>query len=215
MSIDKRGIGQVIAPWPFLIFGVVSLTGTAIFCPWFGLARGIMVGFDIGALSFLAASFPLFSYAAIEMRRAALRNDANRGSLLLIATVVMGVILVAVGSELSQKGRPRPLDLILVILTLCLCWAFSNLVYALHYAHLFYTRDETGKDWGGLDFPDTKEPDYWDFAYFASCLGMTFQTSDVKITSNIFRRTSMFHCLGAFVFNLGIIAFTINILGSS
>jgi hypothetical protein len=45
MSIDKRGIGHVIAPWPFLIFGVVSLIGTAIFCPWFGLARGIMVAF--------------------------------------------------------------------------------------------------------------------------------------------------------------------------
>ncbi len=42
---------------------------------------------------------------------------------------------------------------------------------------------------------------------------MTFQTSDVDIQSRICRRAVMFHCLGAFVFNIGIIAFSINILG--
>jgi uncharacterized membrane protein len=213
MSIDKRGVGNSVAPWPFLIFGLGSIASGAILCPWSGLARGIMGAFDLGALAFLIACIPLFNYAAPQIRQTALKNDANRLSLLLISTAVMGVILVAVGMELSQKGRPRPFDLILVIVTLCLCWTFSNLVYALHYAHLFYSRGEAGHDRGGLTFPDTQEPDYWDFAYFASCLGMTFQTSDVKITSGIFRRTSMFHCLGAFVFNLGVIAFTINILG--
>ena len=215
MYIGKREIGQVIAPLPFLIFGLVAVTASAILCPWIGLGRGIMAAFDLGAVAFVAASTPLFAYAAIQMRQAVLKNDANRGGLLLISTVVMGVILVAVGSELSQKGRPRPLDLALVIITLCLCWVFSNMVYALHYAHLFYTRDENGADRGGLKFPGTKEPDYWDFAYFASCLGMTFQTSDVELTSGVFRKTSMFHCLGAFVFNLGVIAFSINILGGS
>jgi uncharacterized membrane protein len=125
------------------------------------------------------------------------------------------VIMVAVGNELSQKGRPKPLDVVLVIGTLCCCWLFSTMVYTLHYAHLFYVRDLTGKDSGGLKFPHTKEPDYWDFAYFSSCLAMTFQTSDVEIETRICRRTSMFHCLGAFVFNIGVIAFSINILGGS
>ena len=44
---------------------------------------------------------------------------------------------------------------------------------------------------------------------------MTFQTSDVDITTTQMRVVSIFHCLAAFVFNLGVIAFTINILGSS
>ena len=66
------------------------------------------------------------------MREVAKRNDANRGFLLLIAAVVTGVIMIAVGSELAQKGRPQPLDVILVIGTLCLSWLFSTLVYALH-----------------------------------------------------------------------------------
>ena len=215
MSIDKRGVGHFVAPWPFLIFALASLAAGGILCPWLGFTRGIMGAFDTGAAAFLIACVPLFDDTAAQMRDAAIRNEANRGGLLLISTAVTGVILISVASELSQKGKPHLLDLVVVMVTLCLCWTFSNLVYALHYAHLFYTRSKAGHDSGGLKFPDTEEPDYWDFAYFASCLGMTFQTSDVEITSTIFRRTSMFHCLGAFVFNLGVIAFTINIIGSS
>jgi uncharacterized membrane protein len=215
MQLWKRGVGNVLAPWPFLVFGGVALIAGAIACPALGLVRGMMVTFDAAAVGFFAFCVPLFRYEATQMRRAALQNDANRGVLLLISAGVTTVILIAVASELTQKGRPKAVDIVLVIVTLCLCWIFSNLVYALHYAHLFYTRDQHGQDRGGLAFPDTNEPDYWDFAYFSSCLGMTFQTSDVDITSKYFRRISIFHTLGAFVFNLGVIAFTINILGSS
>ncbi|PZU55148.1 MAG: DUF1345 domain-containing protein, partial [Sphingobium sp.] len=35
----------------------------------------------------------------------------------------------------------------------------------------------------------------------------------VSITSTGMRRTVTLHCLAAFVFNLGILAFTINVLG--
>ena len=42
---------------------------------------------------------------------------------------------------------------------------------------------------------------------------MTFQVSDMNITSKRMRRVVMFHCLAAFVFNLGVLAFTINVLG--
>ncbi|MBO9528201.1 MAG: DUF1345 domain-containing protein, partial [Sphingobium yanoikuyae] len=40
-----------------------------------------------------------------------------------------------------------------------------------------------------------------------------FQTSDVDIPSRRIRKVVTFHCLIAFVFNLGILAFTINVLG--
>lgn len=215
MSNKQRGIGNSVVPWRFLLFAVVSLAVSGLLVHWCGLRRGIMGGFDIGATAFFIACVSLFDDAPSKMRQAARQNDANRGSLLLLSAVVAVVILVAVASELSQKGKPQLADLILVVVTLCLCWTFSNLVYALHYAHLFYVADKAGQDSAGLKYPDTDEPDYWDFAYFSSCLGMTFQTSDVEITSGTMRRTVMFHCLGAFVFNLGVIAFTINILGSS
>ncbi|HEY4356935.1 MAG TPA: DUF1345 domain-containing protein [Acidobacteriaceae bacterium] len=214
MAGIKSRIGNVLAPWPFLLFGVLAIVGDVVAWPLLGWVRGTMAAFDVACLAFLIPCVPLFRHEPREMRELAQRNDANRGFLLLIASAVTGVILVSVGNELSQKDRPRPLDIALVIVTLSLCWLFGTLVYALHYAHLFYKHDPKGRDSGGLEFPGTEEPSYWDFAYFSSCLAMTFQTSDVNITSRKFRRIVIFHTLGAFVFNIGVIAFTINILGS-
>ncbi|AJP74577.1 membrane protein [Sphingomonas hengshuiensis] len=173
-----------------------------------------MSAFDLGAGVFLLACLPLLSHESDRMRQSAAINDANRFVLLLVTVAVSFVILVAVASELMEGKTPALPTLLLVIGTLALTWVFSNGIYALHYAHLFYTEDsETGGDSGGLDFPDTPEPDYWDFIYFAFCLGMTFQTSDVTIKNRRFRKVVTLHCLAAFVFNLGVIAFTINVLG--
>ena len=44
---------------------------------------------------------------------------------------------------------------------------------------------------------------------------MTFQTSDSQITSWRIRRISIGHCLAAFVFNLGVLGFSINVIGGS
>jgi uncharacterized membrane protein len=94
--------------------------------------------------------------------------------------------------------------------------AVQQHVFALHYAHLFYVQNRKLRaDSGGVAFPKEKEPDYWDFVYFSFTLGMTFQTSDVEIDSGRFRRVVTFHCLAAFVYNLGVLAFTINVLGAS
>lgn len=211
----KSGLGHVLAPRPFVVFGVLAVLVSAAVCPFAGLSRGVMIAFDSAACAFFLMCVPLFKFDADQMREAAKRNDANRRIMLLIAGVVTGVILVAVGSELAQKGRPGKFDVALVLLTLICCWCFSTMVYTLHYAHLFYVSDEHGNDSGGFSFPHTDEPDYWDFAYQSSCLAMTFQTSDVDILSRICRRAVMFHCLAAFVFNIGVIAFSINILGGS
>lgn len=211
----RTGVGHVLAPWPFIVFGVLAVLVSGVACPFAGLSRGVMIAFDTAAFAFFLMCIRLFSYDAEDMRQAAQRNDANRRVMLLVAAAVTGVILVAVGSELAQKGRPGRFDVALLLLTLICCWCFSTMVYTLHYAHLFYISDEHGNDSGGFAFPHTDEPDYWDFLYQASCLAMTFQTSDVDIQSRICRRAVMFHCLGAFVFNIGVVAFSINILGGS
>ncbi len=44
---------------------------------------------------------------------------------------------------------------------------------------------------------------------------MTFQTSDTSIRSTRLRKVVTAHSVVAFVFNLGVIAFTINVLGGS
>jgi uncharacterized membrane protein len=102
---------------------------------------------------------------------------------------------------------------VLVVLTLVLSWIFSNTVFAMHYAHLYYQPEGKG-DHGGLEFPDTPTPDYWDFLYFSFTLGMTFQTSDVTVRASHMRRLALGHTVAAFFFNLGIVAFVVNALGS-
>lgn len=209
---QRRGIGNVVAPVRFIAFALASAGAIALAIPHLGLRQGVMAGFDAGAGLFLLLCWPLLKETAEQMRVRACQNDANRVVLLLVTGAVSLVILAAVASELMQKEAPRPWSLALIVGTLAMCWVFSNFVYALHYAHLFYSEEEGG-DAGGLCFPETKEPNYWDCVYFAFCLGMTFQTSDVSVTDSRLRRVVTLHCVAAFVFNLGIIAFTINVLG--
>lgn len=211
-----QGIGNRIAPARFVAAGAIML-GAALLATAVVLrlsddtladsvAKGVMVGFDLGAGFFLLAGAPLLKiYDQEAMRRHAAANDANRTMLLVLTAIVSAVILVAVAllieTELGWKSKA------LIVGTLILAWLFANSVYALHYAHLHVTRQ------GGIDFPGDKPPGYADFVYFAFTLGMTFQTSDVSVSDRAIRNIVTAHCLAAFVFNLGILAFTINILG--
>lgn len=209
-----KGLGNSIAPPRFIAFALIAAIGVAAGTMLLGWREGVMAGFDVAALAFLLSCWPLMNDTPSEMRQAAKRNDANRAGLLAITGGVSLVVLVAVASVLMEKDAPKPAMLALIIATLVLSWSFSNLIYALHYAHMFYA-DAKGEDKGGLGFPDTPEPCYWDFVYFSFCLGMTFQTSDSEIQTASLRKVVTFHCLAAFVFNIGVLAFTINVIGGS
>lgn len=210
--IGSSGIGTRIAPPRFVLFAALFGAGLAVLIPLLGMGLGLLGAFDIASAAFLIACATLLDSKAAEMRRHARDNDANRVLLLALTAIVTGVILVAVASELSA-GKPDAATIALVVATLALAWLFSNTVYALHYAHLFYS-DIDGKDNAGIAVPECAEPDYWDFLYFSFTLGTTFQTSDINITSATIRRTAIGHCLAAFVFNIGVLAFTINVLGN-
>jgi uncharacterized membrane protein len=86
--------------------------------------------------------------------------------------------------------------------------------FCFHYAHLYY--DDADEDTeifaGGLDFPNEKTPDYMDFVYFSFGIGMSFQVSDVDITSKTIRRLVLLHGLLAFGLNTFVVALTINLI---
>ncbi|MFD1949475.1 DUF1345 domain-containing protein [Sphingomonas arantia] len=206
-------MGRTVAPPRFVLFGVLAAVAVPVATLLFGWRLGMMAGFDVAGAAFLLSTVPLFGMRAGGMRATAKVNDANRAALLAITLLVMLVVLVSVAAELAQKGRPDSGTVWLILGTLALVWAFSNLVFALHYAHLFYLAGHDGRDRQGLRFPDTEEPDYGDFMYFSCTLGMTFQTSDVEIGARAMRRVVLFHSIAAFAFNLGVVAFTINVLG--
>jgi uncharacterized membrane protein len=88
-------------------------------------------------------------------------------------------------------------------------------VFAFHYARRYYEilhREHTAKP--ELLFPGEKEPDYLDFAYYAFVVGMTSQVSDVSVTARRMRRLTMVHGVLSFVFNMAVLALSINIIAS-
>lgn len=211
-------VGKLIAPARFLSFLLLFAAGFALLAKGFEmrLSDSALLAFDGAAILFLLSLFPLFQQSsAVEMRRHAEENDANRILVLALTFLVSAIIMVTVGVELVQTDKPTARTLVTVIATLLLSWLFANTMYALHYAHLFYGDRKDGKVRRGLEFPDTDTPDYWDFIYFSYTLGMTFQTSDVSIAERHMRRVVTWHSLAAFIFNMGIIAFTINIIGGA
>jgi uncharacterized membrane protein len=79
-------------------------------------------------------------------------------------------------------------------------------IYTLRYADLYYTGS------GGIDFNQTDDPDYSDFAYLAFTIGMTYQVSDTNLQTKVIRHTALRHAMLSFVFGTAIIAMTINIV---
>lgn len=198
------GLAVIIVVWP-LLPAVLPVT-----------TRGI-VAWDIGVVVFLLLSAHLFiTEPADQMPAAAEAQQEGEWTIFWLTLAVVIVSFVAVSGEFAEiKAAPpskKGLEVALVGGTLFLSWLVTHVTFAFRYAHEFYARDEGGPDVdGGLDFPKEKEPDYLDFLYFALVLGMTFQVSDVQITSRKLRRVATLHGLLSFLFNTVIVAFTVNI----
>ncbi len=135
----------------------------------------------------------------------------------LAAFISLFAVILLLQSVPLESKRGLSLHLILSLTSVCCSWLLIHTLFILRYAHLYYKAssrsncDIDGKN-SGLDFPNEKEPDYTDFAYFSFVLGMTFQVSDVQITSKTVRRLALLHSLISFIYNTVIVALSINIL---
>jgi uncharacterized membrane protein len=211
-------VGNKIAPWRFLLFLAAMIGGYFAYRGAWPAAKWSdagVIAFDFAAVVFLATLLPLLSDNSAErIRGHAARNDANRGLILVFTSLLTIVAMAAIAGELHGARHGQLLSMAKLVGTLFLIWLFANSIYALHYAHSYYSSsEETGGDRGGIEFPGTEMPGYGDFVYFAFTLGMTFQTSDTDITAPRIRHVALFHSFFSFLFSIGVIAFTINVLG--
>jgi len=175
------------------------------------LATAILLGFDLAAIVLLSVLAHLFNKATTtHMRSQARAQDSGRWGFLWSGVVLSSVVLVALSGELHAARNGGVPALVVGVLSIVLSWLFLNTMFAIHYAHGFY--GDFGEQHAGLEFPGTQQPDYWDFAYFAIVIGMTFQVSDVQITSRYLRRVVLLHSVISFFFNVFIIAITVNIV---
>lgn len=172
-----------------------------------------LVAFDIAAVIFLGSTLYILGGSTVaSMRLRARKEDAGYWGFLLNGAAAAVVALIALGMQLHASEAGGLLDILLAAATLLLSWLFLNTIFALHYAHEFYG-DGNGKG-GGLEFPGTKQPDYGDFLYFSFVIGMTFQVSDVEISDRGIRRVVLAHAMISFLFNVIVIALSVNVAAS-
>lgn len=153
-----------------------------------------------------------------EVRKIAKLQDSSRTFLFLF---IIAASIASFGAIIfllkSTKGHGGDIGshILLAITAVIISWWLLHTVLTLRYAHLYYdirSDDGTPKPGGGLEFPGNDEPDYLDFVYFSFVLGMTFQVSDVVITSKSIRRLATMHGLLSFGYNTAILALSINVI---
>jgi uncharacterized membrane protein len=216
---SRLTFGNRYAPPRFVLFVAVLLGVT-----WWmhyrtpeDWADPFVIGFGSAALAFVVSLWPLLrGHSPATMRKHAAENDANHWLVLLVTVVVSLALLGAIGTELPKAKAGDEWAVTKLVGTLALSWVYTNLVFMLHYAHMFYSRLPGQKhDAGGFHFPGTPEPNYWDFLYFAFTAGMSFAASDVDVQTYRIRRIVVLHSLLSFVFNIGVLAFSINVLAGA
>ena len=117
----------------------------------------------------------------------------------------VGLLLAAAGHHSS--GTPEALLGAGSVLT---SWFLVHLVYTLRYAREYYGG---GPGAHGIDF-EGGEPDYYDFAYVAFDLGMTYQIADTNLKNRQMRRLVLAHTLLSYVLGVGVVATTLNLVVS-
>lgn len=147
-----------------------------------------------------------------ELEAFARDNDESPlGFVALIAIVsilsLFLIIFLLAGLEapVEKMNRTRYLYAALTFLG---SWLLMGITYALHYAHIFYKRED-GKEC--LQFPEqTSNPNYWDFIYFSFTILAALQTPDVNILTTKMRRIVVTQTILSFLFNAIVVGIGIN-----
>lgn len=166
-----------------------------------------------GAVTFVGLAWTMMLTADAERTRTiAMREDESQLSLDLLVLWAGLASLVGVGFILekasSTKGGVLAAMTGLGVASIVLAWLVVHTVFTLRYADLYYSQG------GGIDFNQTEDPDYRDFAYLALTIGMTYQVSDTALGTKAIRRTALKHALLSYLFGTAIIAVMINIVAS-
>lgn len=222
MSIASK-LFKNLDPRPRLIMSVSLAVLVSVILPsWLRLPTNILCAWNSGCDFFLGWTWWLMIKATPEkMRRYAQREYTGRLALFTLIIAAACASVLAIGFLLggNKKGQPvfvLTLHVTLAVLTIISSWFLVHTMFALQYAHSYYQGgDNNNQELAeGLDFPEDREPDYWDFLYFSLVIGMTSQVSDIQTTSRYMRRLALGHGILSFFFNTTILAMTINIIAS-
>ena len=178
----------------------------------------LMVAWDAFSLCMIGISLGImFTICPKQIRVLASHEDSSRAvSFVILMVAIMGSLLGVLLLLGNRHGwlLSKWMETLIYITGVSASWILLHIMFTFRYAHLFYGKHEFHHQdvSGGLEVPGEKCPDYLDFAYFSFVIGMTFQVSDIQITSRMIRRMVLLHGLLSFLFNTVIVALTINVV---
>jgi len=182
----------------------------------------VIFSWDAATIAYLCLAWTIIGFSNAESTRAhALAQDTSGFIIFLFvlgaacASVVAIAFVVGTIKELQFWTKAWRLTLTIVALTSS--WILIQTLFAFHYARRYYSDEKHGPTQlgGGLEFPGDAAPDYMDFAYYAFVIGMTSQVSDVRVLTPRMRRLTLVHGVLGFIFNIAVLALSINIIGSA
>lgn len=225
----RRRLYRFWLPWrivrahPRLFAGVAAGFAVEHFLPEsFRLSTRLLIAWNAGTWFYFIATGVMIARASPHsIRQRAETTDEGKFFILVfttlaaLATIAAIVVQLAAVTGLKDWTLKGP-HIGLAAATIISAWFFIHLTYALHYAHEYFDEydNEPGRpatERGGLIFPGTEDPDYYDFLYFSYVIGVACQTADVELSSHAMRRVALVHCIVAFFFNSAVLALTINI----
>ena len=183
-----------------------------------GLLLPIVITWCAFAFSYILSSWlVMFSRSVAEIKKMAQKDDGS-GIFVIVFTIIASfaamvtVLMLVIASKTEDKNEI--LRVSICFSSVMLSWFLVHTIFTFHYAHLFYDADiaTTTSIKKGLSFPCEDDPDYLDFAYFSFVVGMTFQVSDVEVTTKKMRRLVLLHGLLAFMLNTFVVALAINFI---
>ncbi|MCU1428819.1 MAG: hypothetical protein JWL83_2819 [Actinomycetia bacterium] len=190
-------------------FGVVVGAVVALFTTWL---VGALVAWDVMAVVLVTWFWlAVRGLSPNQTAQVATMEDESRVTVELLQLSASVASLVGTGAvfvEASHEhGLAKAALTALGVLTVVASWTLVHSVYAIRYAHLYYTPPI-----GDIDFKTDEKPDYQDFAYVAFTVGMTYQVSDTDIRGRAMRRAVLRHALLAYLFGAVILASMVNIV---
>ena len=178
-----------------------------------GVTRAL-IAWNFAAIVYLVLAIHMMDRSTCtHMRSRARTQDEGRYVVLAIVIGSSIVTLFATAVELSAAkdvhGILKLGHVGLASLTVLSTWCVNQIMFALHYAHDYYSK--SAQEHRGLVFPGDDAPDYFDFLYASAIIGTSGQTADVSFDTSPMRRLGLVHSVLSFFFNTIVLALTINI----
>jgi uncharacterized membrane protein len=195
-----------------IVAGIAAAVATGVWGQWiYAPAAGWAVA---------AAVYNVFVWTIItpmendQTKIHAREEDPQRSTsdlLILMAAIgsLAAFVLVMLGAK-DAHGIDKFMLALLALGGAVASWLLVHTLFTLRYAEIYYTAEPPQ----GINFNQEEPPQYTDFAYMAFSLGMTYQVSDTSITTRAMRSAALRHSLLAYVFGVGILATTINLVVS-